>query len=207
MRQSSEPQKVEVSPVVHYHVPGPECGQESYDITQYVERAKRKESQPASFAYDLKTNKVLVGTIEFTDQGLQFDLRWEDRISEYGPGLAVLSLRLKDDSPLYFLVKDDTLDSSATPEELFQRKQYLYETHICPTNWLRHVLEIYHDGRADPHGMFTLEHVFTAEEVFEKTRLIPYEYNNKRNFAAKTDSEDTRNQFLYRLAPGLMSVR
>jgi hypothetical protein len=64
--------------------------------------------------------------------------------------------------PVYFIVKgmrfedDDTLED----DDRAGGKQFFYEEHSCPTNWLKPEM-VYFDGDADPHGL--IEFVETAD--------------------------------------------
>jgi len=48
-----------------------------------------------------------------------------------------------------------------TPEEYFDDQEYFYNTHTCPTNWLRDVEQISVGKDTDPHGLF---HLVSIEE-------------------------------------------
>ena len=53
------------------------------------------------------------------------------------------------DTPVYFIVERE--DDPQFPETDAQRT-LLYESHSCPTNWLKPVYMV-HDGDSDPHGL------------------------------------------------------
>lgn len=68
------------------------------------------------------------------------------------------------DKPVYFLVEGMRFEEFPDND-----KQFYYESHSCPTNWLEPVM-VYHDGDADPHGL--IEFVATRDDS-----LFPREKN------------------------------
>lgn len=53
------------------------------------------------------------------------------------------------DKPVYFIVeREDHPDYNQTDDS----RKFLYESHSCPTNWLKPV-HMTHDGDHDPHGL------------------------------------------------------
>lgn len=53
------------------------------------------------------------------------------------------------DKPVYFIVeRDDDPRYLQTDSD----RKFLYESHSCPTNWLKPVYMV-HDEDADPHGL------------------------------------------------------
>ena len=55
---------------------------------------------------------------------------------------------------------DDKITTPTTADEL-DHKQFFYESHSCPTNWLDPAM-VYYDGDSDPHGL--IEFVTTRDE-------------------------------------------
>lgn len=55
--------------------------------------------------------------------------------------------------PVYFIVPGMRFEENdgRTPEEERDGKQFYYETHSCPINWLKPTM-VYIDGDSDPHG-------------------------------------------------------
>ncbi len=63
------------------------------------------------------------------------------------------------DKPIYFVVKGMRFEGEAfsvggdsNPDEEREHKQFFYESHSCPINWLKPDV-VYFDGDADPHGV------------------------------------------------------
>lgn len=71
------------------------------------------------------------------------------------------------DKPVYFIVEGMRFEYAPShPDHDPDRdendsKQYLYEEHSCPTNWLKPEM-VYHDGDSDPHGL--IEFVATRDD-------------------------------------------
>ena len=62
----------------------------------------------------------------------------------------------------------------AVPDAEVDHKDYWYEEHHCPTNFIRDVRAVIADGSCDPHGLF--EYVKTVEVDFETTRPLGERY-------------------------------
>lgn len=65
--------------------------------------------------------------------------------------------------PVYFVVKGMRFEGrDCNHDDEHDHKEFFYESHSCPTNWLQPVM-IYHDGDADPHGLLRfVTHVDSA---------------------------------------------
>lgn len=59
--------------------------------------------------------------------------------------------------PVYF-VMDRRYHTSDTTQD---NEQFFFESHSCPTNWLRDCVAVIEDGDPDPHGL--LKHLRTVE--------------------------------------------
>ena len=53
------------------------------------------------------------------------------------------------DKPVYFIVERDDDDKYNQTDA---GRKFLYESHSCPTNWLKPIYMV-HDGDSDPHGL------------------------------------------------------
>lgn len=47
---------------------------------------------------------------------------------------------------------ESTSNQGTLESELQEEKEYFYETHSCPTNWIGEAVCIIEDGDTDPHG-------------------------------------------------------
>lgn len=56
------------------------------------------------------------------------------------------------DHPVYFVVSG--INISSVDSDTGDGKEYFYEEHACPRNWIDDVIEIISDGDNDPHGLF-----------------------------------------------------
>lgn len=54
--------------------------------------------------------------------------------------------------PIYFIVKSMRYEGGDIDTPVDDHKQYYYEEHSCPTNWLQPEM-MYFDGDSDPHGV------------------------------------------------------
>ena len=75
------------------------------------------------------------------------------------------------DKPVYFIVeRDDNPEYNQTDDE----RKFLYESHSCPTNWLRPVY-MAHDGDSDPHGLIRYVGNRKASELPKDDIMSPNE--------------------------------
>jgi hypothetical protein len=71
-----------------------------------------------------------------------------------------ITLRSKTEPPITLKLNTwrydgpDINGKEITPESAWQNAQYFYNQHVCPTSYLREVVEISCLEEADPHGVF-----------------------------------------------------
>lgn len=67
--------------------------------------------------------------------------------------------------PVYFVVEGMRFTGGRrTVDDEAESKRFFYESHSCPTNWLRPEM-LYHDGDADPHGLIEFVRSVDADSV------------------------------------------
>jgi hypothetical protein len=70
---------------------------------------------------------------------------------------------------VYFVVKGMRFDKAGdTPEDIQGHAEYFYESHSCPTNWLKNCAAIIDDGDADPHGFLEFVRAIDVPEGFDE---------------------------------------
>ena len=57
------------------------------------------------------------------------------------------------DMPIYFVMAGKTYHAKPDVDDDYDGKQYFYEEHSCPTNWIGKTVMISSDGDTDPHGL------------------------------------------------------
>lgn len=66
--------------------------------------------------------------------------------------------------PIYFVVSG-SVSSTKTPEEVANSNGYYYNSHTCPTNFLRSVVAMCYSQDPDPHGVFRYVGSVKASDV------------------------------------------
>jgi hypothetical protein len=78
-------------------------------------------------------------------------------------GRALLELPPQKES-VFFTVKSLRFDEPTITDEGEEHRRYFYESHMCPTNWFRDVVEVTVGGKDDPHGIVRFVKAFDVEE-------------------------------------------
>ena len=108
------------------------------------------------------------------DGNIDVRLRTERRIKTYD--LLMLSPQ---DKPVWFIVEGLRFEDPAKPRDETseaEHKEYFYEEHSCPTNWLKPEI-VYYDGDDDPHGLleFVTYADASAADKIDWAALIAFE--------------------------------
>ena len=87
----------------------------------------------------------------------------------FSPGLTVLRFDGKD-CPTFFVMKADRYrdDPAQTNDEYQKSQQYFFESHSCPTNWLRNCIAVIKDGDTDPHGFLSFVRAIDIDLGFDE---------------------------------------
>lgn len=95
-----------------------------------------------------------------TADGIDIEMRPERKVTT----VDVLVLKPQQ-KPVYFVVEGMRFEGWRDHDpsrDHADHARYFYESHSCPTNWLKPVM-VYFDGDADPHGL--IEFVATRDDA------------------------------------------
>lgn len=117
------------------------------------------------------------------DETIDLELLAERKVET----LDVLLLKPQKKS-VYFIVPGARYEGRGPSEKtVAEHKRYYYEMHSCPTNWLKPKM-VYHDGDADPHGLFTFVSTVDLKALPPDEDLGPNDHD--RAMAALIEDHD-----------------
>lgn len=80
------------------------------------------------------------------------------------------------DKTIYFVLRGDAYHKGEAREDDWDGKQFFYEEHSCPTNWIRNTAMISADGDTDPHGFMkfirSVKHPKPSVDMDDEGELI-----------------------------------